>query len=192
MNDKMLIFEAKSFYNAYIALEQLERKEDHPEFLYFFPMVVNGAFSIEITIKAMLTKNHIDYGKEHNLLVLFQLLPEAFQCEIIERVKEIAPEYADRGALDNELILVSNAFVDFRYGYESGSMPALNIRFLSVFANASICTMFSRYNVSVQTLGFVPESDTERVMALFRENREAFTQKNLKIIRNNNNKKSKA
>ena len=73
MNADFLVYQAKSFYNAYIALEQVERSTGEP--MYNVPLLVNGAFSIELSLKAILVKNSIDYGKEHNLLVLFLKIP---------------------------------------------------------------------------------------------------------------------
>ena len=78
IRNEFLIYQAKSFYNAYIALEQINQLCDKP-LMYYVPMLVNGAFSIEITLKAILSENQIDYGKEHNLVVLFQQLPELFR-----------------------------------------------------------------------------------------------------------------
>ena len=57
---EFLVFQAKSFYNAYIALEQLNQSCE-PPLLYYVPMIVNGAFSIEISLKALLAINHIEY-----------------------------------------------------------------------------------------------------------------------------------
>ena len=45
-------------------------------------MLVYGAFSVEITIKAILANNDIEYGKEYNLVVLFELLPKDIQKKI--------------------------------------------------------------------------------------------------------------
>ena len=115
MRSDFLVYEAKSFYNAYIALEQLSKADTTPELLLYAPMVVNGSFSIELTLKAILVKNHISYGKEHNLLVLFRLLPKPFQDELLTHLIEKAPEYINPEKCVEELVLLSNAFVDWRY-----------------------------------------------------------------------------
>ena len=47
MNTDLLVYQAKSFYNAYIALEQLSRANTEAELLCFVPMIVNGAFSVD-------------------------------------------------------------------------------------------------------------------------------------------------
>lgn len=180
MNADILVYHAKSFYNAYIALEQLDRQRGDP--LLFVPVIVNGAFSIEITLKAILAKNQIEYGKEHNLLVLFRLLPEPFQFELLDHFFEKAPEYKDNDRFANELILISNAFVDWRYMFEGNPAPALETRFLAAFANAAIWTMFSHYNVDL-----VPSTDKtktdEEIERLFEENREECKEINLNKIR---------
>ena len=44
------VYYAKSFYNAYIALEQINQ-DSSDEMLYRIPVMVNGAFSIE-TLKS--------------------------------------------------------------------------------------------------------------------------------------------
>ena len=148
INTTFLVYQAKSFYNAYIALDQINRQCEEP-MLYYIPMLVNGAFSVEITLKAILAKNQIDYGKEHNLLILFEKLPDSFKAEMLEHLIEKAPEYEDIEKWSEELILISNAFVDWRYFYEEKTPPAFDARFLSAFANAAIWTMFSHNNAKM-------------------------------------------
>ena len=120
--------------------------------MLFAPLVVNGAFSVELAFKAILAKNGIEYGKEHNLLILFQMLPESFQQELWTYLIEKAPEYADSSKTYDELILLSNAFIDWRYVFEEKPVPAIDSRFLAAFANAAIRTMFSHYNTDLQPL----------------------------------------
>ena len=56
IKNEFLIYQAKSFYNAYIALEQINQSCELP-LMHYVPMLVNGAFSIEITLKAILIEN---------------------------------------------------------------------------------------------------------------------------------------
>ena len=181
----ILIYQAKSFYNAYIALDQINRTCEDP-LLYYVPMLVNGAFSIELTLKAILAENQIDYKKEHNLLLLFQLLPDSFQTELISHLIEKAPEYDDPEKCAEELILISNAFVDWRYPFEGKQAPAFDARFLSAFANAAIWTMFSHYNAN-----YVRSTDKnvtdEEIEEMIRQNREECKNANLTLMQ----KKSK-
>ena len=44
MNNPSLVYQAKSFYNAYIALEQLKTDD---ELLLLVHKLVNGAFSVD-------------------------------------------------------------------------------------------------------------------------------------------------
>ncbi len=142
MSSDFIVYEAKSFYNAYINLERLNQ-ECEDKMLLYIPMLVNGAFSIEVTLKAILFKQGIEYDKEHNLLILFEMLPEAIQNEIWTHLAEKAPEYADQKSRTDELMLISNTFIDYRYVFEDKTVPAFDTRFLSAFANAAIWTMFS-------------------------------------------------
>lgn len=52
MQAEFLIFQAKSFYNAYLNLERIDMQSG--DFLFTVPMLVNGAFSIELSLKAIL------------------------------------------------------------------------------------------------------------------------------------------
>lgn len=180
MNDDLLVYQAKSFYNAYIALEQLSRDDSDTLLLLFAPLVVNGAFSVELALKAILAKNQIEYGKEHNLLVLFQMLPKSFQQELWAYLVEKAPEYAGSDKRLDELILLSNAFVDWRYAFEGKPVPAIESRFLAAFANAAIRTLFSHYTTDLQ-LSTKTESD-DAIEQKFRDNREKCKEINLKKI----------
>lgn len=182
VNEDQLVFQAKSFYNAYIALDQINRQSEY-DLLYTIPTIVNGAFSCELTLKAILVKNRIKYDNEHNLLSLFRLLPDPFQMEILDKLIQKAPEYRETGKIIDELILVSNAFVDWRYAFEDQPVPAFDLRFLSAFANAAIWTMFSHYNVSLVRTDTVTKTDDE-IDEMIRENRERCKTINLKKLKN--------
>ena len=174
-----LVYQAKSFYNAYIALVQIH-EDCEDKMLYSVPVMVYGAFSAEITLKAILAKNDIDYGKEHNLLVLYQMLPESFGMELLGHLYEKAPEYRDTDKCAEELVLISNAFIDWRYAFEGNPVPALSSRFLAAFANAAIWTMFSHYNVDL-TPATNAKTD-EEIEEMFRQNRDTCIQTNLNKI----------
>lgn len=183
MRKELLIYQAKSFYNAYIALEQINQSCEQ-SMMYYVPMLVNGAFSIEIMLKAILAMNNIQYGKEHNLAVLFLQLPEVFQLELISHLLEKASEYSDVDKCAEELILISNAFVDWRYAFEGNSVPAFDSRFLAAFANAAIRTMFTHYNVDVVPAAEKTKAD-EEIEEMFRKNREKCKVTNLEKIQKN-------
>ncbi|MBR6148761.1 MAG: HEPN domain-containing protein, partial [Lachnospiraceae bacterium] len=92
VRENHLVYQAKSFYNAYIALEQIGRQAED-DLLLYIPTIVNGAFSCELTLKAILAKNKIKYDNEHNLLSLFELLPDSFRNELLGHLIQKAPEY---------------------------------------------------------------------------------------------------
>ena len=81
-----------------------------------------------------------------------------------------------------ELLLISNAFVDWRYVFEEKAAPAFDARFLSAFANAAIWTMFSHYNVDVIADDDNSKTD-EELEEMFRINREYCKNINLEYIR---------
>ena len=180
MQADFLVYQAKSFYNAYIALEQI-RNNYEKELLYFVPWIVNGAFSAELTLKAILAKNGIEYGKEHNLYVLFCMVPDSFQSELVSYFSKKAPEYLDAKKFTDELILISNVFVDWRYCFEGNPTPAFDARFLSAFANAAICTLFAHYNVDFVPSATRGETDDE-INEMIRDNREQCIDRNISYI----------
>lgn len=180
MNEAFLIYQAKSFYNTYIALEQIKNEED--PIIYLVPMLVNGAFSVELTLKAILTKQGIEYKNEHNLKVLFDKLPLNIQNELWDYLKRKKPEYADTQKREKELIIMSDAFVKWRYCFEGESAPAFDINFLSAFANAAIGTMFHLgYNMFISPATIATETDDE-IEKKIEDNRNSFFQSSTKYI----------
>ena len=149
-------------------------------FLLFFPLVVNGTFSIELTLKAILAKNDIEYEKEHNLMVLYKMLPDAFQKELLLYLNKKAPEYMESETFFDELLMLSNAFVDWRYAFEGKPVPAVDLHFLSAFSNAAIVTMFSHYNTDLQPSARTASDD--EIEQMFRENREKCKEINFKKV----------
>ena len=114
------------------------------------PAIINGAFSAELGIKSILTENSIQYGKEHNLLELFMLLPKNFQMEMLYYFNERTPYFRDANEWLDELILISNSFIDWRYCFEDRQIPAINLGFLDAFAFAVFCTVTSHYKVDIK------------------------------------------
>ena len=180
MNSDLLVYQAKSFYNAYINLEAISQGPDY--MMFIVPVLVNGAFSIELTLKAILTKNDISYEKEHNLWMLFILLPEELQHEIKENLQEKAPEYSDSKKWEEEFILTSNVFADWRYCFEGKSTPAVDSRFISALANAAITTMFHYYNVDL--VPAIVDRPASEISDMFSKNRAECKSQNIKYIDN--------
>ncbi|MBP5606064.1 MAG: HEPN domain-containing protein [Ruminiclostridium sp.] len=178
MNNTWLVYQAKSFYNAYIALEQINCSDD--PLMFFVPKIVNGAFAVEVILKAILTEQGIDYDKEHNLKVLFDKLPQNLQEEFWEYLCSKKPEYTDVEKRDKELVIMSDAFIKWRYSFEDGA-PAFDENFLAAFANAAIYMMFHLgYNVS-SVYGGVSES-CEDLDNKIETNRKKYYQKSLRYI----------
>lgn len=182
MNNPNLVYQAKSFYNAYIALEQLKPDD---ELLLLVPKLVNGAFSVELIIKAILVEQDIAYNNEHNLKILFEKLPLDIQSKIWKYLEEKAPEYSDKTRRTNELLLMSDAFVEWRYCYEGKNAPAFDARFLSAFANAAICTMFNLgYNASFVKSEIKVSSDVcDDIDKKIEDNRRECMKSNIEKIR---------
>ena len=112
------------------------------------------------------------------------MLPESFQKEIVAHLVEKAPEYEDPAKRVEELILLSNAFVDWRYAFEERLVPAIESRFLAAFANAAIWTMFSHYNVDL-----IPRAKAEmddEIEQKISANREKCKAANLRMIQKKN------
>ena len=80
----------------------------------------------------------------------------------------------------DELILLSNAFVDWRYAFEGKPVPAIESRFLAAFANAAVHTMFSYYNADL--LPATKAESNNEIEQRFHENREKCKEINLKMI----------
>lgn len=106
-------------------------------------MVVNGAFSAELALKALLKHHDIAYGTTHNLLHLFMLLPIDISSEIVNRSMEATPTFRNLENWIHELILISNAFEEWRYSYEAKHSLVLDTNFLQAFAQAASKTLSS-------------------------------------------------
>lgn len=185
MKNIWLVHQAKSFYNAYIALEQIGDPVDSP-MLLLVPRLVNGAFAVEVTLKAILTEQGIDYAKEHNIKVLFDLLPKDIQNDFWDFLTSKKPEYADTQKREKELVIMSDAFVKWRYCFESNNPPAFDSNFLSAFANAAIYMMFHLgYNVSFQPVD-LPESE-EDIEKKYENNRNTNYQSSINYINRKQN-----
>ena len=181
MKNLPLVYQAKAFYNAYIALEQL--KPDGDELLLFVPKLVNGAFSAELAIKAILTEQNIAYDRVHNLKILFDKLPLDIQNKIWDLLAEKAPEYSDVAKRETELLLISEVFEQYRYCFESDITAAFDVRFLSAFANASIGIMFELgYNAFIIERVVSPE-EMAGIDAQIANNRSESIKHNQEIIK---------
>jgi hypothetical protein len=90
------------------------------------PLVVCYAFASEVNLKLILLK----YGTKvrgHKLKALYELLPSEIKVEIKSKVR-----IGDM-VFDKELGRISEAFVEWRYVYES-DQKSLNLIFIGQFA----------------------------------------------------------
>ncbi len=180
MKDKTIVYQAKSFYNAYIALEQIYNNTN--ETMFLVPVIVNGCFSIEITLKAILKNNDIKYKNEHNLVVLYNKLPTEIQKMINDWVLEKTPEYKDDSRINEELLIISGAYNQWRYCFDN-EPASIDTCFVSSFANAVIGVMFSLgLNVDL-TEEIVTNNEIDMVSHKIEENRKQFIEKNKEYIK---------
>lgn len=78
------------------------------------PAIVNYAFACEVYLKSLLYFSDISFNKKHELKELFDLLPEKYK-ESIMRLTLAECGSWDGYSLDN----ISNAFIEWRYSYET-------------------------------------------------------------------------
>ena len=95
------------------------------------PMIVNYAFSDELALKFILTKNQIDFEKKHNLIDLFLLLPNNIITYFISNISTMLK--SSKEFVLSELSSIANSFIEWRYFYE-GKTKITNIQVLSRFS----------------------------------------------------------
>jgi hypothetical protein len=93
------------------------------------PFSVNAAFAMELYLKTLAFK----YGAEargHELAKLFDELPGAARDAIEAVTPSVAVKHKFRAPedhIDPHLRQLNGAFVDWRYGFESGNVPFLDV-----------------------------------------------------------------
>ncbi len=177
-----LAFQAKIFYETFLVLRQMIKGENC--FIrYYVPYIVNGAFAAELALKSILTENEITYKKEHNLLKLFFLLPKEFRDEIISRFILLYPMY-NQNNLSVDIVLLSDAFTDWRYSYE-GNVAPMDTKFADSFITAIARTLEIHYNVDYVECedGGISEEEFDKLAA---EERQVQYEKHLKRLGINN------
>ncbi len=107
---------------------------------YAEPATVNSAFACEVFLKALLLYHDIPQRKEHKIEKLFDLLPFDPK-DFVKRTTMISYGGMWKDAFGRELLEnISDAFVDWRYSYETvGKKRAslqINIGFLTAFRNS--------------------------------------------------------
>jgi hypothetical protein len=123
---------AKQTANAFwlaAARNMEQRRLNTTQFqMLLVPGVVCSAFSIELSIKAMLLPNGSP-PKTHNLAKLFALLPQEIQDQIVASCGKT------RDGFDQSLAAIANVFDEWRYIYESENVT-LDNAFLNSLADA--------------------------------------------------------
>lgn len=94
------------------------------------PALICAALSAEIGIKALLFADGRDPGREHNLARLLELLTQATKSEIVE---DVSASYSN---FSEQLANAENAFVQWRYFYESKEELNINILFVGALGAA--------------------------------------------------------
>lgn len=128
-----LLHQSLAFESFYSAWRLLDEKVDFKTISdYTLPWIVNGAFACEIGLKYILSRNGISTSKVHLLHVLLNHLPNNDKTAIGDRLKN-SNNYQD-DYIDNSILLISNAFYNFRYSYEHTLV--IDMDFAANFFNA--------------------------------------------------------
>lgn len=119
------------FYKAWRMLEcktDLTLVDD-----YTIPWIVNGALACEIGMKYILAQNKMEVPKMHLLHELYNKLPDTHRAEISDRLFSAYPTY-EMEQFNQEILLLSNAFCEFRYSYEHAL--SLDLQFFRTWCSA--------------------------------------------------------
>lgn len=95
----------------------------------FIPALVCAAFSAEVGLKALLLQAG-QRGRGHDLVELFQALPEELRLEIVRFVGKTPEDFV------KNLTDAKNAFLEWRYIYESADARSISLEFVARFATA--------------------------------------------------------
>lgn len=144
MNFESLDKETKKLINMYTTARQFKNAINKDEMLIMkngvfinkiYPYIVNVSFACEIYLKIIILLNGESYGKIHTLKDLYvrSKICDDFQNYVVNNTKNLDVKY-DKEKLDNDLNLISNAFVEWRYVFESEELYIPN-GFLNIFCN---------------------------------------------------------
>lgn len=144
LNFENLGEETKKIINMYTTAREFKNAINKDEMLVvkngvfinkIYPYVVNVSFACEIYLKIIILLNGETYGKIHTLKDLYVMskVCSEFETYVIENTKNLDIKY-DKEKLDNDLNLISNAFVKWRYVFESEELCIPN-GFLNIFCN---------------------------------------------------------
>ena len=124
----------ESFHRAWLLLDACkETGQNIVEPDYALPWIVNGAFACELGMKYILECNNLSYHKEHLLHELFNKLPDKDAIAISSELIKQYPGY-DKDFFSQNILLISDAFCNFRYAYEKNLV--LEFKFCKLFFEA--------------------------------------------------------
>ena len=98
---------------------------------YASAQITNSAFSAEIFLKVLLERLGKKAKNNHKLQELFAKLPN----DMAEKIRMYTSHYVG-GWRESDLNSISNAFVNWRYGYERKGTLGITTSFLKAFRNA--------------------------------------------------------
>ncbi|MEN0679083.1 hypothetical protein [Plesiomonas shigelloides] len=110
------------------------------------PFVVNSAFCVEMYLKCLLEMNG-EMKSVHSLILLFDRLPQKVKLLINEKMAEMVSEFpfGSNGDFRQRLSVISNAFVNWRYIYESES-GTINVQDVILIMRVLDCIARSELN----------------------------------------------
>ena len=149
-NDKM--FDCRQMFRhacafaecADMAMEKFRHDTADIEW-YTEPATVNSAFACEVYLKALLYYYDIQLKKQHKIKELYEMLPDDPR-DFIKQTAMVTCGGTWKDAFSRDLLdNISDAFVDWRYSYESERSMQINLGFLIAFRNAlreACCQLF--------------------------------------------------
>lgn len=114
--------------NAVSFLRAYQRCMNPPDQGLGMPALMCAAFSVELGLKELLRQRNIAVEKQHKFTDLLKLLPQSDTSAIRA---QLTPEWPD---FDAQLAKADNAFVTWRYFFESPTPIEVNIKFDADFA----------------------------------------------------------
>ena len=120
---------AEAFLEAHSRCDPEAELEDQSKIA--LPAIVCGAFASEVALKTLL----LLHGKKqhgHDLVALFSKLPAHLRSQILEGTCLTEAKF------NRELENARNAFIEWRYFYESENFLMVNVGFLGQLASVTL------------------------------------------------------
>lgn len=144
MDFKSLDDETKKIINMYTTARQFKNAINKDEKIVFkngtfinkiYPYIVNKSFACEIFLKIIILINNGTYGRIHSLKDLYYQsgIGDKFENYMLDNARKNSIDY-DARKLSDDLERISNAFVEWRYVFDSKELYAPE-GFLNIFCN---------------------------------------------------------